>query len=262
MHTKNLLTVENLNLSYGGIRVVSSLSFTVTEGEVVSIIGPNAAGKSTLLKSLAGIIKPDSGLIKIADKNIRNLTPKELSKKVSLLLQNNPAPQDITVKELVYFGRYPHKKYLEAFNNKDALIVKEVLTLTNLENLQEKKLNELSGGEKQRVWIALSLAQKTPLLLLDEPTTHLDLIHQFEFLRLINRLNQKIGVTVIMVLHDLNQAARYSRRIIVLKNGKFFASGIPSEILTKENIKKIYGMDAEIIMHTLDGDKTIPIIVS
>lgn len=258
----NLLTVKNISLSYGGLRVINNLSFNVKQGEIVSIIGPNAAGKSTVLKSIAGLLKTDSGCIKIEEKDISKLTAKELSKKVSILLQNNMIPQELTVKELVYFGRYPHKKYLESFNAEDARIAEEVIRLTNLEKLSEKKLSELSGGEKQRAWIALSLAQKTDLLLLDEPTTYLDLGHQLEFLKLVNELNLKLGVTVIMVLHDLNQAAQYSSRIMVLKKGELFASGMPVEILTKENIKNIYGIDAEILMRRTEIHKSgIPIVL-
>lgn len=247
MQNTKLLNIKNLNLSYNGYCAVKNLSFSVLKGEIVSIIGPNAAGKSTVLKSIAGLVKADSGTIEVDGKNIFSLTPKELSKKVSILLQTNILPQDLTVKELVYFGRYPYKKYLEAFNCEDSQIVEEVLKLTNMETSAEKKLNELSGGEKQRAWISLSLAQKTPLLLLDEPTTHLDPGHQFEFLNLVTELNKKIGLTVIMVLHDLNQAAKYSRRIIVLKDGKLFASGTPAEILTEDNIKKLYGVNIQII---------------
>ena len=242
----DMLRIEDLSLSYGDKPVVQNLSLRVKKGQVVSIIGPNASGKSTILKSIAGIIKPVSGKIFIEEKDISKMDSKKLAQKVSILLQQNKNPDDMSIEELVYFGRYPHKKWFEGFEASDKKIIEEVMKLTNTFALRDKTLETLSGGERQRAWIAMALAQEPDILLFDEPTTYLDLAHQIEFLELVNRLNKETGVTVVLVLHDLNQAARYGNYLFAMKEGKIFAQGSPEEVLNPQNILNIYNIEAKI----------------
>lgn len=242
----DMLRIEDLSLSYGDKPVVQNLSLRVKKGQVVSIIGPNASGKSTVLKSIAGIIKPVSGKIFIEEKDISKMDSKKLAQKVSILLQQNKNPDDMSIEELVYFGRYPHKKWFEGFEASDKKIIEEAMKLTNTFALRDKTLETLSGGERQRAWIAMALAQEPDILLFDEPTTYLDLAHQIEFLELVNRLNNETGVTVVLVLHDLNQAARYGNYLFAMKEGKIFAQGSPEEVLNPQNILNIYNIEAKI----------------
>ena len=242
----DMLRIEDLNLSYGDKPVVQNLNLRVKKGQVVSIIGPNASGKSTVLKSIAGIIKPVSGKIFIEEKDISKMDSKKLAQKVSILLQQNKTLDDMSIEELVYFGRYPHKKWFEGFEASDKKIIEEVMKLTNTFALRDKTLETLSGGERQRAWIAMALAQEPDILLFDEPTTYLDLAHQIEFLELVNRLNKETGVTVVLVLHDLNQAARYGNYLFAMKEGKIFAQGSPEEVLNSQNILSIYNIEAKI----------------
>lgn len=242
----DMLRIEDLSLSYGDKPVVQNLSLRVKKGQVVSIIGPNASGKSTILKSIAGIIKPVSGKIFIEEKDISKMDSKKLAQKVSILLQQNKNPDDMSIEELVYFGRYPHKKWFEGFEASDKKIIEEVMKLTNTFALRDKTLETLSGGERQRAWIAMALAQEPDILLFDEPTTYLDMAHQIEFLELVNRLNKETGVTVVLVLHDLNQAARYGNYLFAMKEGKIFAQGSPEEVLNPQNILSIYNIEAKI----------------
>ena len=242
----DMLRIEDLSLSYGDKPVVQNLSLRVKKGQVVSIIGPNASGKSSILKSIAGIIKPVSGKIFIEEKDISKMDSKKLAQKVSILLQQNKNPDDMSIEELVYFGRYPHKKWFEGFEASDKKIIEEAMKLTNTFALRDKTLETLSGGERQRAWIAMALAQEPDILLFDEPTTYLDLAHQIEFLELVNRLNKETGVTVVLVLHDLNQAARYGNYLFAMKEGKIFAQGSPEEVLNPQNILSIYNIEAKI----------------
>ena len=242
----DMLRIEDLSLSYGDKPVVQNLNLRVKKGQVVSIIGPNASGKSTILKSIAGIIKPVSGKIFIEEKDISKMDSKKLAQKVSILLQQNKNPDDMSIEELVYFGRYPHKKWFEGFEASDKKIIEEVMKFTNTFALRDKTLETLSGGERQRAWIAMALAQEPDILLFDEPTTYLDMAHQIEFLELVNRLNKETGVTVVLVLHDLNQAARYGNYLFAMKEGKIFAQGYPEEVLNPQNILNIYNIEAKI----------------
>ena len=242
----DMLRIEDLSLSYGDKPVVQNLNLRVKKGQVVSIIGPNASGKSSILKSIAGIIKPVSGKIFIEEKDISKMDSKKLAQKVSILLQQNKTLDDMSIEELVYFGRYPHKKWFEGFEASDKKIIEEVMKFTNTFALRDKTLETLSGGERQRAWIAMALAQEPDILLFDEPTTYLDLAHQIEFLELVNRLNKETGVTVVLVLHDLNQAARYGNYLFAMKEGKIFAQGSPEEVLNPQNILSIYNIEAKI----------------
>ena len=253
----DMLRIEDLSLSYGDKPVVQNLSLRVKKGQVVSIIGPNASGKSTVLKSIAGIIKPVSGKIFIEEKDISKMDSKKLAQKVSILLQQNKNPDDMSIEELVYFGRYPHKKWFEGFEASDKKIIEEVMKLTNTFALRDKTLETLSGGERQRAWIAMCLAQEPSIILFDEPTVYLDLAHQIEFFKLIKDLHKQTNTTVVLVLHDLNQAAKYGNYLIAIKDGYIYSQGKPEDVLTPENIKNIYNIDCK-IFNTEDDLVVIP----
>jgi len=239
-----MIEISKVNISYDKSIVINNLSLKIKKGEIVSLIGPNGSGKSTILNAAARMIGYDGSII-IRGSDIKSLNSKALSKSLSLLSQHNSAPEDITVEELVYYGRMPHKKWFEMRNAEDDEKVTAALINTNLVKLKDRKVSELSGGERQRAWFAMALAQKPDVLLLDEPTTYLDICHQLEVMELIKKLNEKLNLTVLMVLHDLNQALTYSSRIVVLKNGKICGEGVPEETITQKLIREVYGVDSD-----------------
>lgn len=241
-----MLTIEQLSIRYEQKEVVHNFTFDVQKGEILSIIGPNGSGKSTILKAIARMLPYCSGTIMFDQKNMRNLASKEIAKKMCILSQRNQAPSDITVRNLVAYGRYPHKKWFERLNDEDYAIVDWALEKTHLTHYQDQSIAALSGGESQRAWIAMALAQKPEILLLDEPTTYLDIAHQHEILELVRELNRETGLTVVMVLHDLNQASSYSDRIVVVKDGHCVQKGTPKEVMTEQMIQSTYKMEAEI----------------
>ncbi|EOD00136.1 ABC transporter ATP-binding protein [Caldisalinibacter kiritimatiensis] len=254
----NAVKISNLCLGYGKKTVIRDFTIDIQKGQIVSIIGPNGSGKSTVLMSLAKLLNPQKGIVYIGKNNITRMSNKEVSRSVSILLQHNTYPSDISVRDLIYYGRLPHKKWYQSKDEEDQKVIAWVIENTNLQELQNKKINCLSGGERQRVWLAVALAQEPKVLLLDEPTTYLDISHQLELLELVKKLNQKSNMTVVMVLHDLNQAAKYSDRVIVLKKGQIVSDGAPKEILKKELIRKVYNVDSRIYYDEIDGH---PIII-
>lgn len=241
-----MLVVEQLSVQYEQKKVVHNVSFDVKDGEVLSIIGPNGSGKSTILKSIARMVTYKEGLITLDGQNMKKISSKDIAKRMCILSQRNQAPNDITVRTLISYGRTPHKKFFERLNDEDEQIIDWALEKTDLQKFQHKPIAALSGGESQRAWIAMSLAQKPQILLLDEPTTYLDIAHQHEVLELVRELNKETGLTVVMVLHDLNQASSYSDRIVVLKEGCLAQIGTPTDVITPDMIKDIYRMEAEI----------------
>lgn len=241
-----MLKIEQLSVRYEQKEVVQNFSFDVQKGEVVSIIGPNGSGKSTILKAVARMQGYHNGTILLEGKNMKHLSSKEIAKKLCILSQRNQAPNDITVRNLVCYGRYPHKKWFERLDDLDYEIVDWALEKTHLTKFKDKTIATLSGGESQRAWIAMALAQKPQILLLDEPTTYLDIAHQHEVLELVRELNLETGLTVVMVLHDLNQASSYSDKIIVVQDGNRAEIGSPNTVITKKMIRSIYKMEAEI----------------
>lgn len=241
-----MLVVEQLSVQYEQKKVVHNVSFDVKAGEVLSIIGPNGSGKSTILKSIARMVTYKEGLITLDGQNMKKISSRDIAKRMCILSQRNQAPNDITVRTLISYGRTPHKKFFERLNDEDEQIIDWALEKTDLQKLQHKPIAALSGGESQRAWIAMSLAQKPQILLLDEPTTYLDIAHQHEVLELVRELNKETGLTVVMVLHDLNQASSYSDRIVVLKEGCLAQIGTPADVITPDMIKDIYRMEAEI----------------
>ncbi|MED3794523.1 ABC transporter ATP-binding protein [Niallia alba] len=222
---------------------IKELSGTIEKNKVTSIIGPNGCGKSTLLSLLARNRNIDAGSITLSGKELSEYKAKEIAKKIAMVYQNNQTSEDVTVEDLIRFGRVPHKSLWQKDSTEDEKIVEWAIQCTNLQSYKYIYLNELSGGQRQRVWIAMALAQKTDILFLDEPTTYLDIYHQIELLQLVRKLNEEYQITIVMVLHDINQALRYSDYVILMKDGKIIASGEPSEVITEKNIKEIYQVD-------------------
>lgn len=241
------ILADNLFVGYGKTNVIKGAGLEVKKGEIVTIIGANGSGKSTILKTLARSLKPGQGNVYLDGKSIFSLDTKDLAKKMAILPQIHSVPEDFTVRDLVSYGRFPHLGVTGRLHPEDFEAVDEALCMTKMEPLQHRLVATLSGGERQRAWIALALAQKPEVLLLDEPTTFLDISHQFELLELISRLNREMGLTILMVLHDLNQAARYSNRLIVLKDGKVYRSGTPKEIINSDVLSEVFNIQVKIL---------------
>lgn len=253
------MDIHNLSFSYGATHVLEQLSLSIHEGKITTILGPNGSGKSTLLSLLARSLMPKSGEIMLEGKDLFSLSAKELAKKLAVVYQQNTAPMDLTVKKLTAYGRQPHKKMLSGWSQQDEEAVNEALTVTNLLNKADAAISALSGGERQRVWIAMALAQQTNILLLDEPTTFLDLYYQIETLELIRTLNKEKKLTVIMVLHDLNQAIRYSDTLIMMERGRIVQKGSPNVVMSKQLVKDVYGIDVIIRQDEEAGLVVLPV---
>ncbi|MEU9677347.1 ABC transporter ATP-binding protein [Streptomyces sp. 35M1] len=253
MTTHHRLTAEGLTLGYGDRTVVDSLDLSVPPGRITVIVGANACGKSTLLRSMSRLLAPRAGRVVLDGKEVHRLPAKELARTLGLLPQSPVAPEGITVSDLVGRGRHPHQGIFSRWNEKDDAAVAAALEATHTEPLAERAVDELSGGQRQRVWIAMALAQQTDLLLLDEPTTFLDASHQIEVLDLLTDLNRSRGTTIVMVLHDLNLAARYADHLIALADGGLHASGTPAEVLTEETVRAVFDLDSRIIEDPVSG---------
>ncbi|WP_217227902.1 ABC transporter ATP-binding protein [Streptomyces anulatus] len=253
MTTHHRLTAEGLTLGYGDRTVVDSLDLAVPPGRVTVIVGANACGKSTLLRSMSRLLAPRAGRVVLDGKEVHRMPAKELARTLGLLPQSPVAPEGITVSDLVGRGRHPHQSVFSRWNEKDDAAVAAALEATHTEPLAERAVDELSGGQRQRVWIAMALAQQTDLLLLDEPTTFLDASHQIEVLDLLTDLNRSRGTTIVMVLHDLNLAARYADHLIALADGGLHASGTPAEVLTEETVRAVFDLDSRIIEDPVSG---------
>lgn len=243
----NCITTKNLNISYGNVDIVKDLNLNIPKGKITTIIGANGCGKSTILKTIGRVITPKSGNIYINGKDIYKENPREIAKNMAILPQSPQAPSGLTVEELIAYGRFPHQKGFGKANDKDKDIVNWALEITGIEEFKDRNIDDLSGGQRQRAWIAMALAQETDILLLDEPTTYLDLAHQLEILKLLEDLNKKQGRTIVMVIHELNNAARFADHMIGIKKGKIVCEGSADEVMTKENLKEIFNIDAEIV---------------
>lgn len=247
------IQVSNLSVSYGQKQILHDISLSVPAHTVTTLIGPNGCGKSTLLKGIAGLLHID-GEVELAGKPMQHYSRSERAQLLSMLPQSPLAPDGLSVEQLVARGRHPHQSWLRQWSPTDAQKVQEALAITGLEELRTRPLHALSGGQRQRVWIALILAQDTDTVLLDEPTTYLDLSHSIEILRLVRTLSREAGKTVLMVLHDLNLAARYSDQLIaVTKKGTLAAHGRPEEVLTAQTLKTIFDIDAAVIENPIQG---------
>ena len=241
------LHVKDVSVGYGERTVLDTLNVDIKRGAVTSIVGPNGCGKSTLLRTMSRLLNPTKGEIVLDGKSIHDIPTRKLATQLGLLPQTPIAPDGIVVADLVGRGRTPHQGILGRWSQQDYDIVAEALETTGISDLAERSIDELSGGQRQRVWIAMALAQRTETLLLDEPTTYLDVKHQLDVLDLLTELNRDRGTTIVMVLHDLNLAARYSDELVAVSGGKVFAHGHPREVITKENVKSVFGIDSVII---------------
>jgi iron complex transport system ATP-binding protein len=226
--------------------VIGGESIRVAPGEVTALVGPNGSGKSTLLKGLANQLALDYGTVLLDGKDVHMLETKELARKLGLLSQENTSPESISVEKLVEHGRYPHRGFFDSLTDEDHQAIDRAISLAGVEHLREREVGSLSGGQKQLVWIAMVLAQETNVLLLDEPTTFLDLHHQLEVMEIIETLRDESDITVVLVLHDIDQAARYADRMVALKDGAIYARGTPEEVVTEALLAEVFEIDARV----------------
>ncbi|HDR2842136.1 TPA: iron-enterobactin ABC transporter ATP-binding protein [Enterobacter sichuanensis] len=251
--TPSRLRGENLTLGYGKKIIARDLTVAIPDGHFTAIIGPNGCGKSTLLRTLSRLMTPVEGSVFLDGEQIQRFPSKEVARRIGLLAQNATTPGDITVLELVSRGRYPHQPLFTRWRKEDEEAVNRAMRATGITDLALQSVDTLSGGQRQRAWIAMVLAQETAIMLLDEPTTWLDISHQIDLLELLSELNRTQGYTLAAVLHDLNQACRYATHLIALRDGEIVAQGAPKEIVTPELIARIYGMRCMIIDDPVAG---------
>lgn len=260
MQTENkpAMEVRNLSFTYGKNRVLKDISFRIKEGDITTIMGANGCGKTTLFSLMTRNLYPRRGDIFLKGKNIQNLGLKEFARRVSIVHQYNTSSDDITVERLVSFGRTPHMKMMRGRSEEDERLIRWAMEVTNVEKYRDREISRLSGGQRQRVWIAMALAQNTKILFLDEPTTYLDIRYQIEILELVKKLNREFGITIIMVLHDINQAIYFSDCVIGLKDGLVEMEGDPQEVITRESIRSLYGIELDV---TVIGEKKFVLTV-
>lgn len=252
-NTPGKLAGQQVSIAYGEHRIVENLDLVVPGRRFTALIGPNGSGKSTILRTFAGLMRPAGGTILLDGRNIDTLSTKDMAKRVGVLLQGPVAPEGLTVRDLVRQGRYPHRSLFARWSEEDQAACEEALMLTGTTTLADTPLDSLSGGQRQRAWIAMTLAQRGEVLLLDEPTTYLDLAHQIELMNLITVLVRDHGKTVVAVLHDINQAARYAEHIVILDNGRITAAGRPEDVISAEAIASVFGVRSVIIQDPVAG---------
>lgn len=248
---------KQLVAGYGERMILDHISLQIPSDQISVIIGANACGKSTLLKTLARLIKPASGEVLLDGRPIHKIPSKQLARMIGLLPQSPIVPEGITVADLVGRGRYPHQSMFGTWSREDYEAVAEAMEIMNITELANRHIDELSGGQRQRVWIAMALAQQTDILFLDEPTTYLDITYQIEILDLLTDLNRKYGTTIVMVLHDINLSARYADYLFAMRQGKLIAEGPPSEVITSQLIKDIFGLDSTIIQDPVSNSPSV-----
>ncbi|NEQ82405.1 MAG: ABC transporter ATP-binding protein [Moorea sp. SIO2I5] len=253
VNTSYTLTTRKLTLGYDQALIIKQLDLAIPTGKITALVGPNGCGKSTLLKGLGRIIKPRKGVVYLDGKSITEQSTKAIARQLGLLPQGPVAPEGLTVRELVAQGRYPYQSWLQQWSEADEKAVEQALTITDMTDLGDRPLDNLSGGQRQRAWIAMTLAQDTDILLLDEPTTFLDLAHQIEVLDLLYNLNQRENRTIVMVLHELNQACRYGDHLIVMKAGQVYAQGKPHQVMTETLVQDVFSLDCRIINDPVAG---------
>lgn len=241
------LVADDLSLGYGDRTIIEHLDLSIHTGVITTVIGPNGCGKSTLLRSLGRLLKPKAGSVMLDGRAISSMKTKEVARTLGMLPQAPTAPEGLTVADLVSRGRHPHQSWIRQWSSDDEAEVANALELTGVGDLADRPVDELSGGQRQRAWISMALAQGTDILLLDEPTTYLDLAHSIEVLDLVDRLHEELGRTIVMVLHDLNLALRYSDQLIVMKQGTIVTSGRPQDVISEELLLDVFGLEAAVI---------------
>ncbi|MCX4511623.1 MULTISPECIES: ABC transporter ATP-binding protein [unclassified Streptomyces] len=251
------LTARELTLAYEDRTVVHELDLAVPDGRVTVIVGPNACGKSTTLRALGRLLKPKGGAVLLDGTELARIPTKRIAQRIGLLPQSPVAPEAITVADLVSRGRQPHQAWWKQWSDEDERAVTDAMERTDVTALADRPVDELSGGQRQRVWIAMALAQETDLLLLDEPTTFLDIAHQVEVLDLVRQLNHERGRTVVAVLHDLNQAARYADHLVAMKEGRIVAEGHPSDVVTAELVREVFGLASVVVPDPVTGSPLV-----
>lgn len=249
----HLLEANNLTLGYGDRIIAPNICLRFPVPEIVAIIGPNGSGKSTVLKAMSRLLKPAGGVVLLDGREIHRLPRREVAQVMATLPQGAQAPGDYAVYDLVACGRTPHRRMFESLAADDRRIIDEAIAAAGLSEMAFRRLDTLSGGERQRTWLAMALAQQPEILMLDEPTTYLDIHHQLELMKLVQRLHQELSLTVIMVLHDLNQAARFCHRIVAVKQGEIFADGPVEQVLTRELLRELYGVETIVTTVSQEG---------
>ncbi|WP_328330545.1 ABC transporter ATP-binding protein [Kribbella sp. NBC_00382] len=252
-HVEHSLSAENLAVGYDHREIIHDLSVRIPTGKISVIVGANACGKSTLLKTLARLLKPSRGTVLLDGKSIQSIPTRSVALKLGLLPQSPTAPEGITVADLVGRGRYPRQGWIRQWTKGDDEAIAAAMTSTDVLEIADRPIDELSGGQRQRVWIAMALAQETDILLLDEPTTFLDLTHQFEVLDLLVDLNKRDQRTIVLVLHDLNQACRFGDHLIAMKDGAIVAEGNPAEVITEQVVQDVFGLAVKVIPDPVAG---------
>jgi iron complex transport system ATP-binding protein len=243
----NEFVVDAVRVLYGDRVALDAVSTVLPAGKITAVIGPNGCGKSTLLRSLAGLVRPDSGSISLGGTDISQIRTKEYARRVAVLPQSPVAPEGLTVADLVSRGRDPYRRWYDQWSRADESLVHETLRATGLEDLADRPLDSLSGGQRQRAWIAMAVAQRTGVLLLDEPTSFLDVAHQIEVLALVDELHTTMGVTVVMVLHELSLAAKHADHLVAMKDGRIVVSGTPADVVSESVLAEVFGIEADIL---------------
>ncbi|MFD1675271.1 ABC transporter ATP-binding protein [Alicyclobacillus fodiniaquatilis] len=243
----NRLVTEHLSIGYGDRLIVDDLNLRIPDGKITALVGANGSGKSTILKTMARLLRPQSGNVLLDGKAIARMHTKEVAKELAMLPQNPVAPEGLTVSELVSYGRFPHQRGFGSFTKEDKRMINWALQVTGMMELADRSIEQMSGGQRQRAWIAMALAQGTDILFLDEPTTFLDMAHQLEVLKLLERLNQVEGRTIVIVVHDLNHAAQYAQHVVAIKQGVATYQGTPNEVITADMLRDVFGIEADII---------------
>jgi iron complex transport system ATP-binding protein len=242
-----MLHTKQLTLAYDAMIVIRELNITIPSGQITALVGPNGCGKSTLLRGIARLLPPRAGAAYLNGKAIHQIPTRELALRLGILPQSPSAPEGLTVRELVAQGRYPHQAWFQQWSAEDAAAVGRALEITRMADLADRPVDALSGGQRQRAWIAMTLAQETPIILLDEPTTFLDLAHQIEILHLLEHLNSAENRTIVMVVHDLNHATRHAQHVIALCDGRVVAAGAPVQVVTPMLLRQVFGVEAEVV---------------
>lgn len=247
------LQTSHLDIAYEDRLIVKDLNVHIPDGQITALVGANGSGKSTILKTMARIMQPKSGSVILNGKSIHRQSTREVAKQLAILPQNPTAPEGLTVYELVSYGRFPYQKGFGSLRSEDKQVIEWAIEATGMLEFTNRPLDQLSGGQRQRAWIAMALAQETDILFLDEPTTFLDMAHQLEVLHLLERLNHQANRTIVMVVHDLNHAARYADHVIAIKRGQAIAAGTPEEVVTQDVLREVFGIEADIVTDPRSG---------